>query len=169
MFFESKGSKKSAPSETLWTYFDIKVSDRDHKVSYLVRPYLDITNLDSKLTSFYILFLFSVLRDFCSSPSENDLRYIIYLIEYLQTDWIAKQWPASIYRAKYFFDRELANAVQGITTSLKKQQQSLWHLPNNVMLFNTSLDNASWQDCLRQVGTCLVLYDMNWQDCLRQV
>ena len=44
MFFENKDSKKSAPSETLWTDFDIKVSDRDHKVSYLVRPYLDIIN-----------------------------------------------------------------------------------------------------------------------------
>ena len=37
MFFESKGSKTSAPSETLWTYFDIIVGYKDHKVSYLVR------------------------------------------------------------------------------------------------------------------------------------
>ena len=35
------------------------------------------------------------------------------------------------------------------------------------MLCNSSFDDANWQDCLRQVETCLVFYDMNWQDCFK--
>ena len=35
------------------------------------------------------------------------------------------------------------------------------------MLCNTSLDDTNWQDCKRQVETCLAWYDMKWYNCIK--